>query len=170
MLHDSLMHILRDAREMDREIQFFDSEHDESKLSFSELWHEAVELLGDLHHRGMTSGDELIIFTKSNRKFVVAFWASILGGIVPVPVAVGISDEHRFKLFRILSQLRRGTLYTEPDLLERLMGFASSRKLADIAAQLRQHTILNNDHGPGNAGNTDSRATQSPGSPQHPRG
>ena len=36
------------------------------------------------------------------RASLVAFWAAILGGIVPVPVAVGISDEHRLKLFRIL--------------------------------------------------------------------
>ena len=32
-------------------------------------------------------------------------WAAIFGGIVPVPVAVGTSDEHRSKLFRILSQM-----------------------------------------------------------------
>jgi len=152
VLHDSLTHILRDARDKDRHIRFLDGDKDESTLHFSELWQQAIELLGALQHHGMSPGDELVIFTKSNRKFVVAFWAAVLGGIVPVPVAVGISDEHRLKLFRILTQLRRGTLYTEAGLQERLLTFAHSRDLAEVAALLQTRTILDSDSGAGNAG------------------
>jgi acyl-CoA synthetase (AMP-forming)/AMP-acid ligase II/acyl carrier protein len=152
VLHDSLTHILRDARDKDRHIRFLDGDKNESTLHFSELWQQALELLGALQHHGMSPGDELVIFTKSNRKFVVAFWASVLGGIVPIPVAVGISDEHRLKLFRILTQLRRGTLYTEAGLQERLLTFAHSRDLAEVAALLQTRTILDSDSGAGNAG------------------
>ena len=154
MLHDSLTHILRDARDKDREIRFIDGDKDESTLSFAELWDQAVELLGTLQHRGMAAGDELVIFTESNQEFVVAFWAAILGGIVPVPVAVGISDEHRLKLFRILSQLQRGILYTEPGLRERLLEFAESRDATEIIGKLRQRVVLNNDVSAGLAGQT----------------
>ena len=56
---------------------------------------------------------------------LVAFWAAVLGGIIPVPVAVGISDEHRFKLFRILTQLHNATLFTEQGLLDRLVEFVT---------------------------------------------
>ncbi len=152
VLHDSLTHILRDAREKEREIRFFDGDKDESTLSFSALWNQAVELLGALQHRGMVPGDELVIFTSSNEKFVVAFWAAVLGGIVPVPVAVGSSDEHRLKLFRILTQLQRGTLYTEPGLHERLLAVATSRDLTGIVTRLEQQTALDLDTGGGNAG------------------
>ena len=152
MLHASLTHILRDARDKDREIRFIDGDQDESTLSFPELWNKALELLGALQHRGMAPGDEFVIFTKSNEKFVVAFWASVLGGMVPVPVAVGISDEHRLKLFRILTQLQRGTLYTEPVLHERLLEFAKSRDLTGIVTRLERQTVLDNDTGGGNAG------------------
>ena len=58
-------------------------------LRFGELWDASLALLGSLQARGMKPGDELIIFSKSNESFVVAFWAAVLGGIVPVPVAVG---------------------------------------------------------------------------------
>ena len=152
MLYDSLTHILRDARDKEREIRFIDGDKDESTLSFAELWLNAIELLGALQNRGMAPGDELVIFTKSNRKFVVAFWAAVLGGIVPVPVAVGISDEHRLKLIRILTQLQRGTLYTEPGLYERLLGFAKSRGLDEVVTKLERHTVLDADAGGGQAG------------------
>jgi acyl-CoA synthetase (AMP-forming)/AMP-acid ligase II/acyl carrier protein len=135
-LYDCLTHILEDARSKEREIRFIDGDKDESVLSFAALWDKAVNMLGDLQKRGMGPGDELIIFTRSNEKFVIAFWAALLGGIVPVPVAVGISDEHRFKLFRIISQMRHGTLFTEAELLDRLKDFAKSLALTDIQDKL----------------------------------
>jgi acyl-CoA synthetase (AMP-forming)/AMP-acid ligase II/acyl carrier protein len=145
MLYDSLTHILRDACDKEREIRFIDGDKDESTLSFAELWSHATDLLGALQNRGMGPGDELVIFTKSNQKFVVAFWAAVLGGIVPVPVAVGISDEHRLKLFRILTQLQRGTLYTEHTLHTRLMDFARPRDFDDIMLKLKFGTVIDED-------------------------
>jgi acyl-CoA synthetase (AMP-forming)/AMP-acid ligase II/acyl carrier protein len=152
MLYDSLPHILREARDKDREIRFIDGDKDESTLSFSELWNNAVELLGVLQKRGLTPGDELVIFTKSNQKFVTAFWAAVLGGIVPVPVAVGISDEHRLKLFRILAQLQRGTLYTEHELHSRLMDFARPRDFGDIMRKLETRSLIDEDIRAGQGG------------------
>jgi acyl-CoA synthetase (AMP-forming)/AMP-acid ligase II/acyl carrier protein len=100
----------------------------------------------------MKAGDELIIFSTSNQSFVVAFWAAILGGIVPVPVAVGISDEHKLKLFRILSQLEHPTLFTEMDLLQRLLDFAEERELSEIGELLNTHAVLMSDVQPGTHG------------------
>jgi len=177
ILHDSLTQILAEARDRSREIRFFDGDKDESAVSFAGLWDRAIALLGALQRRGMSSGDELVIFTKSNEKFVVAFWAAVLGGIVPVPVAVGISDEHRLKLFRILGQLQRPTLYTEPVLHERLLAFASSRDLTQITNILERQVIMDIDDLSGAAGevfeaNTEDTAfiQYSSGSTSDPKG
>jgi len=148
-LYNNMIDLLADVKDRDREIRFIDGEHDETVLSFAGLWDEALALLGSLQQRGMKPGDELIIFSKSNKSFVVAFWAALLGGIVPVPVAVGISDEHKLKLFRILSQLENVTLFTEMDLLQRLLDFAQERELADIAQLLETHAVLMSDVEPG---------------------
>lgn len=147
-LYNTLTDLLADARSKDREIRFIEGENDESVLSFAGLWDRALALLGSLQARGMVADDELIIFSKSNEDFVVAFWAAILGGIVPVPVAVGISDEHRLKLFRILSQLDRATLFTEQDLRERLLEFAKQRELDTIATLIESKTVLISDIDP----------------------
>ncbi len=144
-LYDTLIDLLADARGKDRHIRFIDGENDESSMSFAELWDRANALLGSLQSRGMKVGDELVIFSKSNEEFVVAFWAAILGGIVPVPVAVGISDEHRFKLFRILQQLEKVTLFTELGLLERLLEFAKKQELAEVTAILETRSTLISD-------------------------
>lgn len=148
-LYDTMIDLLAEARDKDREIRFIDGESDESVLRFGDLWDRALALLGSLQARGMRPGDELIIFSKSNESFVVAFWAAILGGIVPVPVAVGISDEHKLKLFRILSQLQHPTLFTEMDLLQRLVDFADERQLDDIRQLLDTHAVLMSDVEPG---------------------
>jgi acyl-CoA synthetase (AMP-forming)/AMP-acid ligase II/acyl carrier protein len=141
-LYNTLIDLLVAARGQNRHIRFIDGDDDESTVSFAELWDRALALLGSLQARGMQPGDELVVFSTSNESFLVAFWAAILGGIVPVPVAVGISDEHRHKLFRILSQLKRATLFTEADLLDRLQDFAEQEKLQDIAEILRSRSAL----------------------------
>ncbi|RZV34226.1 MAG: hypothetical protein EX272_13195 [Chromatiales bacterium] len=148
-LYDTMIDLFADVKDRDREIRLIDGENDESVLSFSGLWDEALALLGSLQKRGMSAGDELIIFSKSNRSFVIAFWAAMLGGIVPVPVAVGISDEHKLKLFRILSQLKNVTLFTEMDLLQRLLDYASEQDLSEISALLDTHAVLMTDVEPG---------------------
>jgi len=177
VLYDNLAHILRDARDKEREIRFIDGAKDESTLTFSELWNEAVSLLGALQKRGMAAGDELVIFSKSNQHFVVAFWAAVLGGIVPVPVAVGISDEHRLKLFRIMTQLQRATLYTERGLYDRLIEFARSQDRNEIIGKLEQRTMLGGEIDAGlpgeifEAGTNDTAFIQySSGSTSDPKG
>jgi acyl-CoA synthetase (AMP-forming)/AMP-acid ligase II/acyl carrier protein len=151
-LYDTLTDMLAEARGRDRVIRLIDGENDETVVTFGALWERALALLGSLQARGMQAGDELIIFSRSNESFLVAFWAAVLGGIVPVPVAVGISDEHKHKLFRILSQLENPTLFTEMDLLQRLIDFADDEGLAEVRELLETHAVLMSDVEPGNHG------------------
>ena len=90
----------------------------------------------------MRPGDQLIIFLNSNEQFIDAFWACMLGGIIPVPVAVGISDEHRHKLLRIYQRLSRPHLYTDSSTLARLNGFARSRHLESLMERVMAKTVL----------------------------
>ena len=152
-LYNTLTDLFTDVKDRDREIRFIDGDKDESTLRFGDLWDASLALLGSLQARGMKPGDELIIFSKSNQSFVIAFWAAVFGGIVPVPVAVGISEEHKFKLFRILSQLENPTLFTEMDLLQRLLDFANESELPDITELLNTHAVLIRDVEPGSHGN-----------------
>jgi len=134
--HDTLSKLLDELKTADRSIRFIDGEDRQSLVSFDELWVRAQRFLGVLQAGGMSAGDELIIFSRSNEQFLVAFWAALLGGIVPVPVAVGISDEHRHKLFRIARKLKAPRLFTDGETLDRLTAFSAEQGLRHAARLL----------------------------------
>ncbi len=94
-------------------------------VSFAELYERALGILYHLQKLGARRGDKLILFLGNNEQFIDAFWAAMLGGIVPVPVALGISDEHRHKLLRIARKLGKPFLYTDRRSLERIGAFAA---------------------------------------------
>ena len=143
--YDTLIDVLQAQSESSKCVRLIDGDKDETVISYQNLSQRAHNFLSALQERGMQPGDELIIVSKSNERFLVAYWAAVLGGMVPVPVAVGISDEHRFKLFRILTQLNNGTLYTEPDLLDRLKKFAVKNELTEIQALLDDRAVTDAD-------------------------
>ncbi len=82
-------------------------------------------LLHHLQQLGAKPGDKLILLLNNNEQFIDAFWAAVLGGIVPVPVAIGISDEHRHKLLRIAHKLGTPFIYTDRKTLERIGQYAA---------------------------------------------
>lgn len=141
----TLIDMLRGRGESQRKVHFIDGENDERSVTFADLIGRAQAFLHALQSRGIQPGDELVIFTNRNEDFLVAFWGAILGGIVPVPIAVGISDEHRLKVFRILRQLQRASIYSDPDLLRRLHKFAGQQDDSAIRQKLTDNAITNDD-------------------------
>jgi acyl-CoA synthetase (AMP-forming)/AMP-acid ligase II len=104
---------------------YHDSERDARSVSAASLYERALGILFHLQKLGARPGDKLILLLSGNEPFIDAFWAAIMGGIVPVPVAPGISDEHRHKLLRIAAKLRTPFIYTEQRLLDRVGTLAS---------------------------------------------
>ncbi|ANO51349.1 non-ribosomal peptide synthetase [Woeseia oceani] len=137
----TLSEMLLARRASTHRLNFIDSDNPEHSVSFSELVDSALGCLKSLQDRGFSAGDELVIFTDSNEQFLIAFWAAILGGLIPVPVAVGISDEHRMKLFKILRQLRNPSIFSNDNLQERLRTFATEQKLDDILQLLAERSV-----------------------------
>jgi acyl-CoA synthetase (AMP-forming)/AMP-acid ligase II len=143
---DTLGGLLQAAAEgAPRAVHFIESARDETRVGYAELWDRALGVLHHFQQRGLRPGDELILFTNSNEQFVDAFWACILGGIIPVPVAVGISDDHRAKLFRIFATLRRPHLYTEHNLVRRLERYGTGHGLVEESRRLLEHTLVVDD-------------------------
>ena len=122
----TLNELLEANRTVPRSITYLEAESEAREVSFAELYERALGILYHLQRLGARRGDKLILFLSSNEQFIDAFWAAIVGGIVPVPVALGISDEHRHKLLRIARRLGSPFLYTERRSLERIGSFAAS--------------------------------------------
>ncbi|HWN46492.1 MAG TPA: non-ribosomal peptide synthetase [Steroidobacteraceae bacterium] len=121
---DTLGELLTLNRTVKRTISYLESENSERTLSYGELYERAIGILFHLQKLGAKPGDKLIIYLANNEQFLDAFWAGMLGGIVPVPVALGISDEHKHKLLRIAKKLGKPFIYTDRKTLDRIGAFA----------------------------------------------
>ncbi|MGB6603205.1 MAG: non-ribosomal peptide synthetase [Steroidobacteraceae bacterium] len=141
----TLTELIEHQRTSPGRITYLEGETDSRDVPFAELYERALGILFHLQRLGARRGDRLVLFLASNEQFIDVFWAAILGGIVPVPVAIGISDEHRMKLLRIARRLGRPYLYTERRSLERLGGFAAQAGETELFAGLRARTFLVDD-------------------------
>jgi acyl-CoA synthetase (AMP-forming)/AMP-acid ligase II/acyl carrier protein len=138
----TLIELMDANRGVDRSITYLEGENDTRQVTFAELYERAVGILYHLQRLGARRGDKLILFLNNNEQFIDAFWAAILGGIVPVPVALGISDEHRHKMLRIARRLGSPYLYAEKRTLERLGTFATSAGETELFTQLAARAFL----------------------------
>ncbi len=116
--------LLSDALELaakgTHHIGYIEAQGKEHTLSYTQLHSDATDALGTLQAKGVQQGDEVVLFINNNPLFIKIFWACLLGGIVPVPVAVGISAEHRSKLGKILTKLESPWLLIDDKDLGRL--------------------------------------------------
>ena len=126
----------------DSGIRFVDAADTIGSITSTELRGRALGLLRHFHERGIRQGDELIICTPNNLAFIDAFWACQFGGIVPVPIAPGISEDQRSKLFRVYRQLTRPFLYTDLRTGARIRALADRLGIDESYRQLKANTVL----------------------------
>jgi acyl-CoA synthetase (AMP-forming)/AMP-acid ligase II/acyl carrier protein len=141
----TLTELIERNRTLDRSVVYLDGEHDERAVTYGDLYQRALGILHHLQKLGAKRGDKLILFLGNNEQFLDAFWAAVLGGIIPVPIALGISDEHRHKLLRIAKQLGTPFLYTERRSLDRIGAFAGSVGATDVFEGLRSRAFVVDD-------------------------
>ena len=124
--YKTLNDLFHDQAEKNGYIRFVEVKSIEHERQFDEFADEVYKCLGFFQNHGIKIKDEVVINTKSNHKFLIAFWAAILGGMIPIPVAVGVGDEHKRKLLKILNRLKNPTLITDDKVQERLISFIES--------------------------------------------
>lgn len=149
MNYPTLTAALKDRAGEELFVNFIEGSDEEIRFTYEELYRRALALLHVFQQRGLQPGDELIFFLKRNADFVEAFWACLLGGIVPVPVAVGISDEHRSKLMRIFARLRAPHLLIDRKALQLLQTYAHKHGLDKEYAAVEAATLVQEDLQPG---------------------
>ncbi len=122
-------------------VTYIRGQKEKTSVTFSDLRQRALGILFHFQKHGLQPGDELILLTDNNEFFIDAFWACLYGGIVPVPVAVGINNEHRFKLVRIFNKLTSPYVYAEQSLLDKMDGFFKANELAKEGKRIFERSI-----------------------------
>ncbi|MEO8307407.1 MAG: non-ribosomal peptide synthetase [Pseudomonadota bacterium] len=144
----TLNELMAQHRSADRAIVYHSGENESRRVTYGQMHDRALGILHHLQQLGARPGDRMILLLNNNEQFIDAFWGAVLGGIVPVPVAIGISDEHRHKLLRIARKLGKPFIYSDRKTLDRVGQFATQSAEADEAATfatLRQRAFLVDD-------------------------
>lgn len=139
---ETLIQALEESAAGKRGIRFINAESNERFLSYADLRKRALAVLYFLQQHGVGAGSQLILFLSDNMQFLDAFWAAQYGGVVPVPLAVGNSDEHRRKVFNVFASLQTPCLLTSRKNLQRLEAFAVSNNLTDQFERIVSKSLL----------------------------
>lgn len=141
-LPDTLIGVLAANSGSDRHIHYLNGQDDRRAVAFGGLRTAALGVLFHLQAFGARPGDRVILHTSSNEQFLDGFWACVLGGLVPVPVAVGISDDHRQKLLHVFAQLGNPMVYTEDAQICRLQDYATASSTEARVAALAGRSLI----------------------------
>lgn len=142
MKYDTLVTVLDTARKSAFAITYIDGEHNEQTVSFAELHARALGLLHHFQAKGAAPGNAMILLLTANDQFIDAFWACQLGGIVPVPIAVGNTEEQYQRLLHVAERLGNAFICTGEKILERYRAFASSVGQGALAEQLAARAVF----------------------------
>jgi len=138
----TLVELLAVQRDSARRIHYLNGQDDRRSVLFGDLRTTALGVLHHLQNFGATPGERVILHTSSNEQFIDGFWACLLGGLVPVPVAVGISDDHRQKLLQVYAQLGNPVVYTEAGQLTRLKDYARASGTTSLVEDLAKRALI----------------------------
>ncbi|TAL41163.1 MAG: hypothetical protein EPN89_19380, partial [Methylovulum sp.] len=83
----NLGHLLLRAAETDCGIVFVRDKRQENRYSYQTLAAHARRRLGALRGLGLKRGDPVMLMFRESHDFVVSFWAAVLGGMIPAPLA-----------------------------------------------------------------------------------
>ncbi|GHJ41633.1 SDR family NAD(P)-dependent oxidoreductase [Streptomyces sp. TS71-3] len=103
-------------RAPERGITFLSPEGGSEHLGYRQLLSDAERALGGLRALGARPGDSVLFQFAANRAFVTAYWACVLGGFLPAPLAVVPEEEYGAgRLRNTWSLLDRPLLLTDLD-------------------------------------------------------
>ncbi len=151
----TLSEALIGAARSQKQIVFVNDTGADSTLSYRALLENATHALGGLQKRNAQPGSKVILQLDGLEEFLVAFWACVLGGMVPVPVLpfrnAASTDSGYGKLQGIAAQLDDPIILMSErnaEMVRQAAGDASSGLLA-LNGQIATFTEIQQDAQPG---------------------
>lgn len=142
---NTLANGLRAAALTSKGITVVRTRREQFRYSYRELYESALSVLFCLQQAGVKPGGEVVILAVDQLDFLRAFWACLLGGILPVPITAGASREHRRKFFMVWNQLARPHLIAPVTLVKELKVYADETGLISEPALDVEHVTLIDD-------------------------
>ena len=113
-------------------VNFITGSNGEEFLSYKELYERALRGLGYMQHLGIPPKAEVVLQIEDNKSLVIAFWACILGGMIPIPLTIGKKEEHKRKLFNVWKLLDNPYLISTESIVNKINAYALDNGFTEI--------------------------------------
>ncbi|MCO7224345.1 non-ribosomal peptide synthetase/type I polyketide synthase [Pleionea sp. CnH1-48] len=121
-LNDALI----ESAKTDKGIHFYGI-GEESFLSYADLLSGAKKYLCAFQQRGVKQGDEIVLQFDALSEFLQAYWACLLGGIIPIPLAYASLADNAHKIFSVWGILNSPWLASDDEALyDKLLAHADT--------------------------------------------
>lgn len=120
---------------------FIEGADNEIRITGYEFKEKVKKTLFYLQENGILSGDKLVFQIKGNLDFTLAFWACILGNIIPVPFTYLEADRDKVKLLKVWKVLNCPYLMTDIKSLNKLERALANYDL-DKSTEIKGRTVL----------------------------
>ena len=115
------------ARDPNAGIVYLRDQGEEHFETYSELRARALKICGQLQGLGIAAGTPVMVMVNRPEHFVSTFWASVLGGYLPIPMAgimsLGRGSQGLAKLQSVLSKIDAPVVVTDDELVDKFQGF-----------------------------------------------
>ncbi|MNM16557.1 Tyrocidine synthase 3 [compost metagenome] len=136
----TLLDVLKGAmKQHSTGVNFIEGDQGETFVTYAEIYRQALDLLGKLQGKGLHAGQELVFQIENNRSFVTMYWASLLGGFIPVPISIGNNDEHRYKIVQIWNKLSSPSLIGEDWAIASLTKYLGDHGMVKLLEEMEPH-------------------------------
>jgi acyl-CoA synthetase (AMP-forming)/AMP-acid ligase II len=125
-----------------KSITYIAGQTEQHSVTYQQLHTQALRLLYQFQQAGMRQGNELIILTEDNEKFIQAFWAAMIGGIIPVPLTAAGNNTALQKVISVLQKLEEPWLWTSESLFPRLQDYAQENNLNHLIPELENNVLF----------------------------
>jgi|GEM_PF-448152 len=136
-----LTELLEDRKHETNGITFIDEPTAGHFVSYRQLYEKASSTLFFLQTHGLKPGDLLVFQLSHHLDFLSAFWACLLGKIIPAAITVGPHPVSILKLFKTWQLLPNPHLITFKSRLDSLQTFAEERNLTEIFNHMKNRSI-----------------------------
>ncbi|WP_172844397.1 non-ribosomal peptide synthetase/type I polyketide synthase [Tumebacillus algifaecis] len=131
--YQSLVEALMENAATGKGIRFLNNSTSEEVLSYEGLLAGASRYLATYQEIGVEKGDELVLQFTSSRAFLTAYWACLLGGIIPIPLSYADNQVNTTKVFNVWEVLKSPWIATDCDKIPgKLEAYAAQNRSVDV--------------------------------------
>ncbi|MDP4143546.1 MAG: amino acid adenylation domain-containing protein [Bacillota bacterium] len=141
----NLCDVIENASRKEAGIILINDNGSEKFLPYKDLYDKAKGILYNIKKQGITRENEVVMQIEDNENFIYIFWACILGGIIPVPLHVGINKEQRKQLFNVFKALKDPKLITDKKIYSEIKACVETEKLQDLGEDIIEKSIIIDD-------------------------